>query len=76
MQGSASDIIKLAMLKEHSAIRDYDAHLIHQIHDELIVECRDDQTNQVAEILKQNMNSAIELSIPLEVGTKIKKVWE
>lgn len=67
LQGSAADIIKLAMIKVHNALRDggYRAKLIMQIHDELIVDCPKDELDEVKKIVKESMNTAYELKVPL-----------
>ncbi|MDR1138759.1 MAG: DNA polymerase I [Clostridiales bacterium] len=75
MQGSASDIIKLAMLQVYQQLQEYDAYLIHQVHDELIVECVDSQIPQVTSILTQCMSNAYKLKVPLEVDVEITKEW-
>lgn len=75
MQGSASDIIKIAMLKVYDAIKSYDAYLIHQVHDELIVECKDDQIEQVSKLIVENMIGASKLNVPLEVDVEVCKEW-
>ena len=67
LQGSASDIIKLAMLKVHKALLDggFKAKLIMQVHDELIVDCPKDEENEVKGLIRECMNSALELRVPL-----------
>jgi DNA polymerase-1 len=76
MQGSASDIIKIAMLKVHCALKDYDAYMIHQVHDELIVECNQNQVEQVSSIIKACMQDCVQLLVPLTVDTKVLKQWQ
>lgn len=67
LQGSAADIIKLAMIKVHDALRDggFSARLIMQIHDELIIDCPLSELDQVTKIVKESMNGAYELKVPL-----------
>lgn len=67
LQGSAADIIKLAMIKVHNTLRDggYRAKLIMQIHDELIVDCPKDELDEVKKIVRESMNTAYELKVPL-----------
>ncbi|MBO4539419.1 MAG: DNA polymerase I, partial [Clostridia bacterium] len=77
LQGSASDIIKIAMLRVYDALKagNYKAKLILQVHDELIVEAPEDERDDVIELLKQNMENAVRLSIPLNVGVAYGRNW-
>lgn len=77
MQGSASDIIKIAMLRVHNALKngDYKAKLILQVHDELIVEAPENEKEKVIELLQDNMKNAVQLTIPLDVGVAYGKNW-
>lgn len=73
LQGSASDIIKLAMLKVHKALKDggYKAKLIMQVHDELIIDCPNDEVQQVKEILvdcMQNNTPDFKVKLVAECG--------
>ena len=73
LQGSASDIIKLAMLKVHKALKDggYKAKLIMQVHDELIIDCPYDEAQQVMEILidcLQNNTPDFKVKLVAECG--------
>ena len=67
LQGSAADIIKLAMLKVHKALADggFKARLIMQVHDELIIDCPKNEEVEVKQLVRECMNSAIELRVPL-----------
>ena len=73
IQGTAADIIKIAMNKVNSALEKElpDAKLVMQVHDELIVECAEKDADKASEILKREMEAAAVLSVPLvaEVGT-------
>ncbi len=77
IQGAAADIIKLAMIGVARALRDsgLDAHLILQIHDELIVECRTEDADAVSEILRKEMQSAASLPVPLTVEVSRGASW-
>ncbi len=77
IQGSAADIIKLAMINVEKALREsgLDARLILQIHDELIVEACEKDAAQVKEILVSEMENAVNLSVPLSVEASIGKSW-
>ncbi len=77
IQGTAADIIKLAMVKVENrlAAEKLDAKLIMQVHDELIVEANENCTEKVAEILKFEMENAAKLSVPMEVDVGTGKTW-
>ncbi|MBR1969580.1 MAG: DNA polymerase I [Clostridia bacterium] len=77
IQGSAADIIKMAMVKVHDALKKEcpSARLILQIHDELIVEVPEADSNLAAEVLKREMENAAKLSVPLIADVKIGKSW-
>ena len=77
IQGSAADIIKIAMLNVSKRLKnsDIDAKLILQVHDELIIEARADQAEKAAQILKEEMENAVQLPIPLTVDLSIGDRW-
>ena len=77
IQGTAADIIKIAMIRVSQALKasGYDAKLILQVHDELIVECHKDCREAVLEILKHEMETAVSLSVPMSVDAKWGKDW-
>ncbi|MBO5970358.1 MAG: DNA polymerase I [Clostridia bacterium] len=77
IQGSAADIIKIAMLNVSKRLNesDIDAKLILQVHDELIIEARADQAEEAALILKEEMENAVQLPIPLTVDLSIGERW-
>lgn len=77
IQGTAADIIKIAMVKVADALREKcpEAELILQVHDELICEVPENKAEVVAKILKEEMENAVELSVPLRADVKIGKSW-
>jgi DNA polymerase-1 len=77
IQGSASDIVKIAMLKVEEALRSagLKAQTVMQIHDELLIEAPRKEAKQVAEILKREMETAVELDVPLEVEVGTGDNW-
>ncbi len=77
IQGTAADIIKIAMIRVDRALREsgYDARLILQVHDELIVECHESCRDAVLQILKNEMENAVSFSVPLSVDAKWGKDW-
>ena len=75
LQGTAADIIKIAMLRVHEALASMRSRLILQIHDELIVEAAEEEKEEVKRILKDRMENAVSLSVPLEVSLGEGKSW-
>ena len=77
IQGTAADIIKLAMIRVEQALEEAfpEAKLLLQVHDELIVECPEEQAEQVAQLVSQQMQSAAALSVPLTAEANIGKSW-
>jgi len=78
MQGSAADIIKRAMIQVAAWLpdSDFDARLLMQVHDELILEVREDQAEAFAAELQQKMQDAAELKVPLLVEAGIGDNWD
>ena len=72
LQGSAADIMKIAMLKVDAALQKagLKSKIVLQIHDELIVDCYPNEAEQVKQIVKQQMESAVELLCPLIAETE------
>ncbi len=68
LQGTASDLIKIAMIKVYNALTSLNSRLILQIHDELIVDTYPGEEEKVAKILKHEMESVVKLKVPLIVS--------
>lgn len=77
VQGTAADIIKLAMNRVYHRLRaeGLDAKLILQVHDELIIEANDLQVGTVTRLLREEMEHAADLSVPLLVDVSTGKNW-
>ena len=76
VQGTAADIIKLAMVAVFEALKKYDgAKLILQVHDELIVECKEDIAPEVTAMIKNIMEGIVKLEVPLVVDINSAKSW-
>lgn len=77
IQGTAADIIKIAMIKVYNKLREskLDAKLILQVHDELIVEAKEDCADKAAALLKEEMENAVKLTVPMTVDVNIGKTW-
>jgi DNA polymerase-1 len=77
IQGSAADIIKIAMVKVYKELkqRNMKSRLILQVHDELVIETHIDEKDQVAKILKNSMETAVELLVPMTVEVDTGNNW-
>ena len=77
IQGSAADIMKLAMINVARAIDEsgIDAKIVMQVHDELIVEVKDSDATACRELVKREMEGAVALSLPLTVDVSVGKNW-
>ncbi len=77
IQGSAADIIKLAMIKVYNALKNSfpDSKLVLQVHDELIICAKNEDVPMVKKLLKENMESAIDLSVKLLTEANEGKSW-
>ncbi|HEY8458004.1 MAG TPA: DNA polymerase I [Actinopolymorphaceae bacterium] len=77
IQGSAADIIKVAMLGVDRALREGNlrSRMLLQVHDELVLEVAPGERAQVEEILRREMGGAAELTVPLEVSVGIGRTW-
>lgn len=77
IQGTAADIIKRAMVNLSQQLKEkpLQSRLLLQVHDELILEVRSEELSQVKQLVKQTMESAVELSIPLQVDVSVGENW-
>ena len=75
IQGSAADIIKLAMIHAEKNLRGLDSRIILQVHDELVAEVKADELEQVEKIIRAAMENVAELKIPLAVDVHHGKNW-
>ena len=72
IQGTASDIMKIAMIKVRSNLNKFNnANLLLQIHDEIVVESNNKDVEKVSKIVSDNMKNAMKLDVPLYVNTKV-----
>lgn len=78
LQGTAADIVKLAMIAVDKLIRDQNlpAQLLLQVHDELVLEVDQDAATDIAPLIKHTMESVMDLSVPLIVETGIGANWD
>jgi len=77
IQGTAADLIKLAMVRIDRALREaqMDARMLLQVHDELIFECPQDELNELQQLVRDNMENAMTLNVPLRVDTAYGRTW-
>ena len=77
VQGTAADIIKLAMIRVHQRLKDggFAAQLILQVHDELIVECPAEETEAVMQLVQEEMEQAVSLQVPLLAEAQAGASW-
>ncbi|NMS89058.1 DNA polymerase I [Clostridioides difficile] len=77
IQGSAADIIKIAMINVHKKLEDNNlkSKLILQVHDELIVEAIDDEIEIVKKIVKEEMENAVSMDVHLDVDLNVGSSW-
>ena len=77
IQGSAADVIKIAMINVDRALKEsgLDARLIMQVHDELIIEAKEECASEAAELLVREMENAVHLSVPLTADCGVGKSW-
>ena len=71
IQGSAADIIKIAMLRIHEKLKDYDSQMLLQVHDELVFDAKKSELYALTNMIKTEMEQAYKLQVPLvvDVGT-------
>jgi DNA polymerase-1 len=77
IQGTAADILKIAMLRLHQALheRNLESRMILQVHDELVLEVPEDEIDTVTPLVKEIMEDAFQLDAPLRVDVKVGANW-
>ena len=75
LQGTAADIMKLAMIKVYNELKNYKSKLILQVHDELILDVYPNENNKVEKMLKEAMELEQPLEVPLVVNLSWGKNW-
>ena len=77
IQGTAADIIKLAMIKVQNRLKEegLEGRLVLQVHDELIVECPEAEGEKIAKLLEEEMEQVVHLTVPLLAEAKAGKAW-
>jgi DNA polymerase-1 len=75
IQGTAADIVKIAMLNLHEKLADYQAKMLLQVHDELLLEVPEDELDIVREVVVDTMCDAFSLDVPLKVDASTGHNW-
>jgi DNA polymerase-1 len=77
IQGSAADIIKVAMLGVHRGLREagLSSRLLLQVHDELVLEIAEGEREPVEELVCREMSGAYQLDVPLDVSVGVGRTW-
>ncbi|MGO0576233.1 DNA polymerase I [Ornithinimicrobium panacihumi] len=77
IQGSAADLIKIAMLRTEAALREAGAksRMLLQVHDELVLEVAPGEQEQVETIVREQMGAAADLTVPLDVSIGVGRTW-
>ena len=77
LQGSAADLIKIAMIRIQEALekKKLDAKMILQVHDELVFDVSENDCKNTGSLIEKNMENALELDVQLKVGITISDSW-
>ena len=77
IQGSAADVIKLAMIGVHGAMKEANlkSKMLLQVHDELVFDVHETEVELMQDLVKREMESAVELAVPMEVEMKVADNW-
>ncbi len=75
IQGTAADLIKMAMIEVQPKLKELDAKMILQVHDELVFEVKKGQEEKVGKIVKEAMEGVVKLLVPVRVDLKYGKSW-
>ena len=73
IQGSAADIMKLAMVKLHTKLKN--AYMVLQVHDEIVIEAPEEKAEEIVKTVRETMENVIELLVPLTVDVNVGKHW-
>jgi DNA polymerase-1 len=78
IQGSAADIVKVAMLRVDSALHEagLQSRVLLQVHDELVMEVAAGERERLEELLRREMGAAADLSVPLDVSVGVGRTWQ
>jgi DNA polymerase-1 len=75
IQGTAADVIKIAMLRLYEALANYQARMVLQVHDELVLEVPQEELEEVRPLMVDIMSHAFKLDVPLKVDDSTGTNW-
>jgi DNA polymerase I len=75
IQGSAADIIKIAMIRIHDQLNGFKSRMILQVHDELVFEIHESEIDEMSRMIKKEMEAAWKLTVPLRVDIGTGRNW-
>lgn len=75
IQGSAADLIKMSMIRLHERLAGTNAHMLLQVHDELLIEASEADAEEIGRVVREEMEGAVELDVPLRVDLGIGRNW-
>ena len=77
IQGSAADVIKMAMLKVDASLRSegLKSRMLLQVHDELVFEVAPGERDALEKLVRRDMGSAVEMAVPLDVSVGVGRTW-
>ena len=75
IQGSAADIMKLAMVKLYKKLEKLGAYMVLQVHDEIVIEAPEEKAEEIVKTVRETMENVIELLVPLTVDVNVGKHW-
>jgi DNA polymerase-1 len=76
IQGSAADMIKVAMIRIYEKLKGFNSQLIMQVHDELVLEAPEEEIEEIRELVKREMEKALPLEVPIVVDIGVGKNWD
>ena len=76
IQGTAADVIKLAMVQLHEKLKEINGFMVLQVHDEIVAEVPEEKTEEAVKLIKETMENCVEFKVPLKVDVKTGKRWE
>jgi DNA polymerase-1 len=78
IQGSAADVVKVAMLRVAQALKAADlmSRMLLQVHDELVLEIAPGERDRVEELVRREMAAAVDISVPLDVSVGVGRTWQ
>jgi DNA polymerase-1 len=75
IQGTAADLMKLSMIAVDNKLSTYDAKILIQVHDSILVECLDAHVEEVQNLIKDTMENVYPIEVKLAVDTAVSKHW-